>query len=1313
MDEKLTLLADFDSGLDKLLEVATAQKQHNLDAWIDAIKDDDQYDKFITLRLEGTCDWILSHQAYTAWISSDFDVGIAKLLWIHGPAGFGKTILCARLIQQARQILDSHLVYCFSSSHAQRVDELDGIVWTWITQLIRKDKAVLDLAHQMCLKENTRRASGNEIWALLTDILLETSCVLVLDGLDEFQGTDERKHFLCNLKKAIQASNTRILLTSRTEFDIESELRSSTGVDSPKCNVIDCGISKENVQNDIDLVAHSIVTKRLPKQTLSLRQELSTSLAARCDGQFLWLKLQQDKLRDSQSAKALWAIVQGMPQKIHSIYRRNWNGIQASDEPDRSRAINILRWLTYSCRPLRVQELAEALVVNLNSKVMAFSIDDLPDELDDMYIDNEIKNLCGSLIEVRDDTRTLNPRMRSVQIVHASAHDFLVEHLPIPPLIGSGLNILRPTAAQHANLAAHCIRFLDCENTWIPVDGNPRAFTDYAVRAWYHHLWYSEMFYNTVEDLVIQFMRPQNHGFEKWKKLHEPSFIQSSGTPFYYACESGLVSVMESLHKNENIDVNTLGGYHSTSLQATCAMGHLEAFERLLSWKASISTLGGDFQNALSVAAHFGRRYMVERLLEVTVPASVSDVEKYEAMIMATARGNMDLIQLLIQHGTSVNPLDPSHPLGQPCEEWRYFTTPLHAAAGYGYLDITHFLLKQGTNPNIQSRNGDTPLHLAAFYGSIAIVDLLLQHDAEPNTQGREGAVLHVAASKGYFDIALHLLDRQAKVDARGVGYVTPLHLAAEHDFVAMVRLFLGRGANVNSENRFSQTPLWLAILPNHIEVLKVLCDEGAVFDIHEERCLSASRCAIDFGHPEIAKFLIRRGVTLTQMETALTFFDTAADRGLTDLAVSLAEHVSYHSVGDLNTYTPLHRATHHDQYALTQLLLERGGDVNAQDNRGHTALHLAAQYASIGTMTLLLEHGGDASVQTNQGHTALSCAIQPETRSGEEQCYEKVRLLLERGAALTADNKGFTPLDAAASLGCSQTIGLLLDRGCDVDAQSRYGDTVLITSIRNNNLETARQLLSREADVNKLDENGYTALLFAVRRADLDLVQILIEKGCNMNPMAVDGTTPLHHAIFVATDQVIEYLVKCGADLDVVDHYGMSCSDWLTRLRPSFMVPRSAHREIEGRCCGPDKALLECYLLDIAKVIRRNDSKTTYDFIHLACCFLLLERDDDAMIVYQCGIFKANDGSTDAADSCCICRARQSTVEPWFACKTCAERTFCERCIQKLDHTKDPYFCGNHEILGIDTSEAKFRPSDIEIYHGWLDGIVKEFTEH
>ncbi len=136
--------------------------------------------------------------------------------------------------------------------------------------------------------------------------------------------------------------------------------------------------------------------------------------------------------------------------------------------------------------------------------------------------------------------------------------------------------------------------------------------------------------------------------------------------------------------------------------------------------------------------------------------------------------------------------------------------TLLHFASGTGCPEVVTSLLHLGTDPNIQDRGGHTPLYCVANECTSEtgpqLVRTLVRSGADVNARGgvTKATALHMAARRGYLEIASALLDCGAAVDAKDSKGDTPLQRAinCRRDLVA--QLLVERGASIASRSRAS-----------------------------------------------------------------------------------------------------------------------------------------------------------------------------------------------------------------------------------------------------------------------------------------------------------------------------------------------------------------------------------------------------------------------------------------------------------------------------------------------------------------------------
>lgn len=144
--------------------------------------------------------------------------------------------------------------------------------------------------------------------------------------------------------------------------------------------------------------SRSIVDRKLPKKDEATKDGISQRMANRCNGQFLWLKLHEDSLRSWKNKKQVEDAIDKTPPKLESAYERNWTRILKGQEPERKRALSLIHWAAFALRPLTVNEIAEAVLIEEHHDELA--VEELPESVDDDYINSEILAPCGSLMGV-------------------------------------------------------------------------------------------------------------------------------------------------------------------------------------------------------------------------------------------------------------------------------------------------------------------------------------------------------------------------------------------------------------------------------------------------------------------------------------------------------------------------------------------------------------------------------------------------------------------------------------------------------------------------------------------------------------------------------------------------------------------------------------------------------------------------------------------------------------------------------------------------------------------------------------------------
>ena len=154
------------------------------------------------------------------------------------------------------------------------------------------------------------------------------------------------------------------------------------------------------------------------------------------------------------------------------------------------------------------------------------------------------------------------------------------------------------------------------------------------------------------------------------------------------------------------------------------------------------------------------------------------------------------------------------------------------------------------------------------------------------------------------------------------------------------------------------------------------------------------------------------------------------------------------------------------------------------------------------------------------------------------------VRYLLDQGAnASPKDSENeVTALISASYNGHRDVVQLLCERGADVNAKDKYGNTALHVAVQIGNIAVVKFLLRESVSVDAMNgSHGGTALMEAAGSGWDSIAVVLLQSGANVSMTNYKDQTALSIAAYNGHERTAKILLNSGADLESRDDEGLT----------------------------------------------------------------------------------------------------------------------------------------------------------------------------
>ena len=620
-----------------------------------------------------------------------------------------------------------------------------------------------------------------------------------------------------------------------------------------------------------------------------------------------------------------------LPTDFYGSFKSIITRIQETSSAGQARlGMQVLMWLHFAYRPLRLVELQHALAVEKSHT--EFNADNIPPQ-------RVLLNCCLGLVVVDEETLT-------VRFMHYTLEEYFRiyarTHFP------NGCSWISETCVTYitfGKLRQHCTSRAGLEQKLTEY-----PFLKYAALYWgkYVKQGCNDDLTKVVKLIVDhEIYRPhcaiQTLALEICVRWPNPYMQKFSGT--HAIAYFGLSENMADLCKTGR-DINLEDEHGQTPLSLAAKYGH-ESITHMLIKRDDVDVNARNLcrRTPLLLAAKSGHEAVVRLLIDrEDIDINAKDMFNRTPLSVAAENGHEAVVRLLIERDdVDIDAKD------------QYNRTPPLVAAENGH-EARVWLHIDRENTDINSIFWPSPLLLAAKNGHEAVVRLLIDRK-DIDIIG----CLSVAAANGHEAVVQLLIDREdIDINAKDILNRSPLSVAAQNGHEAVVRLLIERDdIDIDAKDNYNRTPLSVAARYGHEAIIRLLIERDDInINVEDEDRRTPLSVAARYGYEAVVRLLIEReDIDVNAKDNYnRTPLSVAARYGHEAVMRLLIERDDINiDVEDEDRRTPLSVAARYGHEAVVRLLIERDDiDIDAEDEGGHTPLSLATLYGHEAVLRLL-----------------------------------------------------------------------------------------------------------------------------------------------------------------------------------------------------------------------------------------------------------------------------------------------------------------------------------------------------------------------